>query len=76
MAFSTILGMSLARYGDESSRQGLVLTSMSHGFNSSSIMKSYPNIYLKKFLVFEKLIGRLLQMNNVFCEDQFFWRQP
>ena len=40
MAFSSMAGMSLARYGEESSRQGFVLTSIIQGFISSSIMKS------------------------------------
>ena len=43
-AFSTIVGISLAKYGLESSKHGLVLTSIIHGFMSSSIIKSYPKI--------------------------------
>jgi len=39
-AFSTMAGISLARYGLESSKQGLVLTSISQVLRSSSIMKS------------------------------------
>lgn len=42
--FSTIAGINLARYGDESSKHGFVLTSISHGFRSSSNIKSYPKI--------------------------------
>jgi hypothetical protein len=39
-AFSIIVGIKRERYGAESSKQGLVLTSISQGFMSSSIMKS------------------------------------
>ncbi len=39
-AFSIMLGISRERYGADSSRQGFVFTSISHGFMSSSIMKS------------------------------------
>lgn len=37
-------GISLARYGLDNSKQGLVFTSIIQGFISSSIMKSYPYI--------------------------------
>ena len=40
IAFSSILGINLANNGLDSSRQGFVLTSISHGLKSSSIMKS------------------------------------
>jgi hypothetical protein len=40
-----MVGISRERYGADNSKHGFVLTSMSQGFMSSSIMKSYPNIY-------------------------------
>ena len=43
-AFSIILGMMPLNKGHDISRQGLVLTSMSHKLNYESIMKSSPNI--------------------------------
>lgn len=44
IAFSIIAGIRRAKYGEESSRQGFVLTSISQGFRSSSSIKSYPKI--------------------------------
>jgi len=38
--FSIIAGISLAKYGELSSKHGFVFTSISHGFKSSSSMKS------------------------------------
>lgn len=40
--FSTIAGMSRAKYGLESSKHGFVFTSISQTLRSSSIIKSYP----------------------------------
>ena len=40
--FSSIVGMSLAKRGLESSKHGLVFTSIRYGLNSSQIMKSSP----------------------------------
>ena len=42
-AFSIMDGISLAKRGQQSSKQGLVLTSISQVLNCSSIMKSSPN---------------------------------
>ena len=39
-AFSTMAGIKRARYGEESSRQGFVFTSISQGLRPSSNMKS------------------------------------
>lgn len=39
-AFSTIVGISLAKWGELSSKHGFVLTSIIHGARSSSSMKS------------------------------------
>lgn len=44
-AFSNMCGMSFESKGDDNSRQGFVLTSIRYGLNSSSNMKSNPNIY-------------------------------
>lgn len=43
-AWSIILGINSFNNGDDSSRQGLVLISINHGFNYSSNIKSYPKI--------------------------------
>jgi len=51
-AFSSMLGIMRANSGQASSKQGFVLISMSHGWNSSSIMKSIPKT--------SKLCGRRL----------------
>ena len=52
-AFSNMFGISLASNGLESSRQGLVLTSITYSLNSSSIIKSRPNTSK----VFTRLLG-------------------
>jgi len=49
-AFSTIPGMILASKGQESSRHGLVFTSISHVSNFSSIIKSRPKISKECYL--------------------------
>ena len=43
-ALSNILGMILAKTGDDNSRHGLVLTYINHGLNYVSIITSIPNI--------------------------------
>jgi hypothetical protein len=43
-AFYTIPGMMRPNNGHDSSKHGLVLISMSHGWKSSSIIKSMPKI--------------------------------
>jgi hypothetical protein len=54
-AFSTIAGMILAKRGQESYKQGLVLTSMSQVLKLSSIMKSSPNISKENSLCLESM---------------------
>lgn len=49
-ASSNILGRIISNIGLDSSRQGLVFTSMSHTFKSASIMKSKPKISKQCFL--------------------------
>ena len=56
-ALSSILGITLERTGDESSKHGFVLTSMSQGRNSESIITSNPNT--QKLLPF--LLGSMMQ---------------
>lgn len=41
-ALSSIFGITLAKTGEESSKQGFVLTSISHGRKSASIIISRP----------------------------------
>ena len=43
-AFSSISGTILSKRGQDCSRHGLLLTSMSQGLKSQSIMKSRPKI--------------------------------
>jgi hypothetical protein len=43
IVFSSMLGIMRANSGDESSRHGLVLTSIKNSLKSESIMKSSPN---------------------------------
>lgn len=51
--FYIILGMRRSRMGDESSKQGLVLISMSSGLKLESMMKSSPkSSKLHSFLSF------------------------
>jgi hypothetical protein len=45
-ASSSILGIKFSRMSDDYSIQGLVFASINQGLISSSIMKSYPNIYM------------------------------
>ena len=40
--FSSTSGINLDKYGDERARHGLVFTSIIHGFQFVSTMKSYP----------------------------------
>jgi hypothetical protein len=50
MIVPSILGSSIFNSWLDSSRHGLVLISMSHMLNSSSTIKSYPNISKQCFL--------------------------
>lgn len=54
--FSSIVGISLARSGLDSSRHGFVFTSIRYGLNSSHIMKSRP----KTSMQFSRLFGSSL----------------
>jgi hypothetical protein len=49
-AFSTIVGIILLNSGQDSSRQGFVFTSISQTLKFSSIMKSSPNTFKKKYV--------------------------
>jgi hypothetical protein len=45
-----ILGISILRIEEDSSKQGFVLISIIHGLKNWSIIKSYPNISKQFFL--------------------------